>query len=273
MQFSLAFIALVASVSAFPLNERADLPEGVWRAPGPDDLRAPCPFMNTMANHGYFPRNGRNITFAMMETKFLEVMGLSPEMTAVLALAALTVADNKTTSTLFDIKTTLGTRDPGEVLTTTGAPYINLDQLDRHNAIEHDASLTRRDFAEGDNHNIDPVLLQRWLGASADGNYLTQEDIAAYRRARFQQQKKVNPDFTFGLQQEAVAFGEVGLVVGLFGKPLGNFKVPVPVARALFAEQRLPIAEGWKKRSIPLTLAETAVHLAYMKAEAGLFSS
>ena len=26
-----------------------------WKAPGPNDLRGPCPGLNALANHGYFP--------------------------------------------------------------------------------------------------------------------------------------------------------------------------------------------------------------------------
>ncbi|CAG8835038.1 22518_t:CDS:2, partial [Racocetra persica] len=33
-----------------------------WQAPGPDDKRSPCPALNTLANHGYLPRGGENIT-------------------------------------------------------------------------------------------------------------------------------------------------------------------------------------------------------------------
>ena len=29
-----------------------------WRAPGPGDQRGPCPGLNTLANHGWLPRNG-----------------------------------------------------------------------------------------------------------------------------------------------------------------------------------------------------------------------
>lgn len=29
-----------------------------WIAPGPNDIRGPCPGLNALANHGYFPRNG-----------------------------------------------------------------------------------------------------------------------------------------------------------------------------------------------------------------------
>lgn len=29
-----------------------------WAAPGPSDIRGPCPGLNALANHGYFPRSG-----------------------------------------------------------------------------------------------------------------------------------------------------------------------------------------------------------------------
>lgn len=29
-----------------------------WIAPGPNDIRGPCPGLNALANHGYFPRSG-----------------------------------------------------------------------------------------------------------------------------------------------------------------------------------------------------------------------
>lgn len=29
-----------------------------YKAPGPSDLRGPCPGLNAMANHGYIPHNG-----------------------------------------------------------------------------------------------------------------------------------------------------------------------------------------------------------------------
>lgn len=29
-----------------------------WVAPGPNDIRGPCPGLNALANHGYFPRSG-----------------------------------------------------------------------------------------------------------------------------------------------------------------------------------------------------------------------
>ncbi|KAJ6517650.1 hypothetical protein DFH09DRAFT_1428771 [Mycena vulgaris] len=46
-------------------------------APGPNDQRGPCPGMNTLANHGYIPRNGiatfEEITLSMVEAYNLEI--------------------------------------------------------------------------------------------------------------------------------------------------------------------------------------------------------
>ncbi|CAG8581726.1 9588_t:CDS:2, partial [Dentiscutata heterogama] len=33
-----------------------------WQAPKEGDVRSPCPALNAMANHGYLPRDGKNIT-------------------------------------------------------------------------------------------------------------------------------------------------------------------------------------------------------------------
>ncbi|KAF2760419.1 Cloroperoxidase [Pseudovirgaria hyperparasitica] len=41
---------------------QGQLEEGYWKKAGPNDFRGPCPMMNTLANHGFLPRDGRNIT-------------------------------------------------------------------------------------------------------------------------------------------------------------------------------------------------------------------
>lgn len=45
--------------TTFNENQKIDVTgEHRWTAPGPGDLRGPCPGLNALANHGYFPRNG-----------------------------------------------------------------------------------------------------------------------------------------------------------------------------------------------------------------------
>lgn len=56
-----------------------------WQAPGPNDLRGPCPGLNAFANHGFLPRNG----YATI-TQFLDatsnVVGMGPDLGAFLAV-------------------------------------------------------------------------------------------------------------------------------------------------------------------------------------------
>lgn len=65
---------LAANIEAEAKNRRAGIPlapgfstaqqyvsttgEHAFVAPGPTDLRGPCPGLNAMANHGYIPHNG-----------------------------------------------------------------------------------------------------------------------------------------------------------------------------------------------------------------------
>lgn len=35
--------------------------KGEYYAPTTSDLRSPCPIVNALANHGYIPRDGRNV--------------------------------------------------------------------------------------------------------------------------------------------------------------------------------------------------------------------
>lgn len=45
-----------------PTNSTLKPHHFTWRAPSADDERAPCPMLNTLANHGFLPHNGRDIT-------------------------------------------------------------------------------------------------------------------------------------------------------------------------------------------------------------------
>ena len=40
----------------------ADESQFRYQAPRPGDSRSPCPALNCLANHGYLPRDGKNIT-------------------------------------------------------------------------------------------------------------------------------------------------------------------------------------------------------------------
>lgn len=57
MKISTTILGLAAAVTAhFDYDD--------WRAPGPGDLRSPCPALNALANHGLLPRDGRNSEYS-----------------------------------------------------------------------------------------------------------------------------------------------------------------------------------------------------------------
>ncbi|KAJ7579290.1 heme-thiolate peroxidase [Mycena floridula] len=109
--------ALGSFVSTLPPSNR-------WHAPGPGDVRSPCPALNTLANHGFLPRDGKNITATEFHDAIQAGYNISDDLVATLIGAGVACCTNANSST------------------------IDLNKLALHNAIEHDASLVH-DNANG----------------------------------------------------------------------------------------------------------------------------
>ncbi|KAG8626149.1 hypothetical protein KVT40_006550 [Elsinoe batatas] len=94
-----------------------------WQAPGPSDARGPCPGMNTLANHGYLPRNGRLITLARLTAAMKEGYNInSGDARLLFSQAVRTNPAYPRSRDTFD-----------------------LDTLGREGVLEHDISLSRSD--------------------------------------------------------------------------------------------------------------------------------
>ena len=67
--------------------------------------RAPCPGLNTLANHGFINRNGRGISVQQMQTGFLNAFGFDPATTAAGGQNAVNLCSTQTgrTCTTFDL--------------------------------------------------------------------------------------------------------------------------------------------------------------------------
>jgi hypothetical protein len=109
-----------------------------WQAPGSTDKRSPCPALNALANHGYLNRNGKQLTAKAMQNAMSLVYNLSPAFGDALATAAVKGLSPNGTS-------------------------IDLDQLQLHGFIEHDASLVHKDSALGPNWIVDKELLDQFI--------------------------------------------------------------------------------------------------------------
>ncbi|KAK7962759.1 Cloroperoxidase [Apiospora aurea] len=114
-------------------------------------LRAPCPGLNALANQGYLPRDGKNLTLPMLEAALMEAL----HMTGTVAHA---LADQ--------MKPVL--REDGT---------FDLSDSRMHNVLEHDTSLTRLDFRQGDNFTMQPKLLEAMID-DAEGGPVTLKTLA-----------------------------------------------------------------------------------------------
>ncbi|KAF1970682.1 Cloroperoxidase, partial [Bimuria novae-zelandiae CBS 107.79] len=97
-----------------------------WRAPSKDDSRGPCPLLNSLANHGFLPHNGKHISVPALVNALDDALNLNDPGKAFFQAQeekALTISTNKDYST------------------------FNLLDLMAHNVIEHDGSLSRADGA------------------------------------------------------------------------------------------------------------------------------
>jgi hypothetical protein len=231
------------------------LQRGTYQAPLPTDIRSPCPIVNSLANHGYIPRDGRNVRASEMKAA-LDELGLASTISTLLTYGAyLEHHDNPATGLWAFVRNPLAyalqrfaLRDVGQT-DPDGSPYLNLDQLDRHGAIEHDVSLSRRDWAQGDNKSPQKDLIAEFLASSSDGNEITVADFARFRSRRLEQQRKDNPRLVFGPEQHGAACAEGALIQRLFGNSSRGYAMPVSYVKAVFEEERFPFKEGWERRS------------------------
>ncbi|THH17421.1 heme-thiolate peroxidase [Bondarzewia mesenterica] len=179
--------------------------------PKETDRRSPCPALNTLANHGFIPRDGRNIHPHQLVRGLREGFNLSLPLSLFLTYGALFLLSQ--------------------------FRFISLSDFARHNCIEHDASLayanTRRN-SEYAPCRLDEECLQAMLADSTDRVGLTVHDIA---RARVRRER----GRTLDKMHAEIARGEMALMMGIFG---GEKKeIPLEVVTELWSQGRFP--KGW----------------------------
>jgi len=224
--------------------------------------RSPCPVVNALSNHGYLERDGRNIYMSDL-TASMRHVGMSPLLGSIFAVPTYFEYHNPDKAYLlpttspwqkfwgllknpYSFFSYFGCWNPHQY-DKNGRKYLNLENLASHGAIEHDISLSRRDIGQKQGNN-DPQedLIQKMLEYSGDGENLTVADLSRFIKARIRQQLTENPELVYGPDQHQVNCGQIALMMGCFGD--GN-SIPVKYVRAIFVDERLPIKEGWTKRT------------------------
>ncbi|KAJ4855819.1 peroxidase, family 2 domain-containing protein [Trichoderma breve] len=170
-----------------------------WQPAGPDDSRGPCPGLNSLANHGFLPHSGKNITVIDIVRGTYLGLGLSPEASVAVGVA--------------------------ELIKSYRLAAFDLHELSNHGFVEHDCSLSRADFGDGNNNDFNETI---W---SARDLF----DIAH------------NPNQQCGARSIAVGALENGLLIqSLGGKP------PLEWVRSIFEQQRIPTNLGFRPEPIVL---------------------
>ncbi|KAJ7493559.1 Cloroperoxidase, partial [Mycena latifolia] len=197
-----------------------------WIAPRATDVRSPCPGLNTLANHGYLPRSGKNITIPMILDAAVDGFNVGPDAILQAAKFGLLSGDDPIT--------------------------MNLDALRLHNLIEHDASISRNDFAVGDNLHFNETVFSTLANANPGVNYYNATSAGLVQRDRLANSVAINPNVTNTLKEFLLRSRESALYLSIMGDPL-TAVAPKKFVQIFFREERLPIMEGWTRPKTLIT--------------------
>ncbi|KAJ7684262.1 Cloroperoxidase [Mycena polygramma] len=223
MQLKISPLVVVSVLFASNVVAWAD--QHAWVAPKYTDSRGPCPGLNTLANHGYLPHDGRNFTITTLMDGALEAFNLDSETVLVAAkFGLLTRGDTNS----FD--------------------KLSLDALALHNVVEHDASISRNDWGDGsgDNLHFNETTFATLANSNPGKDYYDPVSAGEVQRARLAHSLETNPLVVNTKKEFQLRTRESGLYLSIFGNSTTGV-APKKFVNIFFREERLPIAEGWKK--------------------------
>ncbi|KAI6912731.1 Cloroperoxidase [Hortaea werneckii] len=219
-------LVMSALAAAHPGYRQHATPTGSfheWAPASPGDFRGPCPMLNTLANHGFLPHDGKNFTQEVVTKGLGDGLNFAPALTEIMFKQALPANPDYPNATTF-----------------------NLDQLNRHNVLEHDASLSRLDAYNGNNHVFNQLVFDETKKYWTEP-VVTAEHIANSKLARMLQSKATNPEYRFTNTTESFSIGEILAPFIAFGDA-ENATVRRDLTVYFFEHERLPVELGWKRK-------------------------
>lgn len=198
---------------------------GYWpeyRPPKETDSRCSCPALNAMANHGIISRSGREISFVEVGHHIRATYNFSSTFCSFVPHFAAHMLKKSYSKDRFD-----------------------LEELDLHNGIEHDASLLRLDAAFQPDQSIIHIpfveeLLTAATGKDEDGNDLiTTKDLSRMLGKRRAIARAVNKEFSLNFIHKIFGSTNAATLVTVFGGRVDHL-------HSFLHHERLP--EGWESR-------------------------
>ncbi|KAK2460836.1 hypothetical protein APHAL10511_007306 [Amanita phalloides] len=186
------------------------------------DSRCCCPGLNTLANHGIIPRNGRNIPFKELNEKLRTACNFAPSFCRYTTKYLATMLNKN-----------------------WGSDTLDLEEISLHNGIEHDGSLTRLDYAfdkdQGKPH-LPYVrdLLDYASGKDKQGNVLlTGKDLSRCCAKRRAVSRASNPEYSLDFGHKVFSCTNNCVLLTIYGGRKKDLEI-------ILTEERLP--EGWEPR-------------------------
>ncbi|KAF9225398.1 Cloroperoxidase [Gyrodon lividus] len=215
-----------------------------YKPPQEGDSRCSCPALNAMANHGILPSSGRNIKFTDLSSQIRTTYNFSTTFCSFVPHYAARLLNRSYSKDVFD-----------------------LHELDLHNGIEHDASLTRFDTAIQPDQSIKDVsfinqMLDAASGKDKEGNViLTVNDLSNISGKRRAEARATNKEFTLGFLHKIFGSTNTATLLVAFGGRIEDLKT-------FLLEERLP--EGWESHiRLPHGLTIASFNRTIMQVELG----
>ncbi|KAI5365986.1 Putative chloroperoxidase [Septoria linicola] len=210
-------------------------------APTARDIRGPCPGLNTAANHNFLARDGIT-TYAELVDAQQNVYNVGYDLANLLAFLGLQADGDLVTTKLSIGCDATGRTSFNRALTGSQPGLVG------HNKFEGDTSLTRNDFflGKGDNFRFNTTLFAK-MTRSTGANYNLQ-GLAKYRKERYVESRRDNPNFFFG-PLSLLLFGAASFLYELFPSGTRGYAPDFATISSFFVQEKLP--DNWTNRVAP----------------------
>jgi len=251
MRFSstLGLSAAVSSAWAFPTHADVQTRQAweaqPWTAPGPSDARGPCPGLNTLANHGYLPSNGRGISLDILAKGMLDGFNIARSDAVILFSQAVRTNPRYPLALDFD-----------------------LENLGREGVLEHDFSLSRSDRFFANPLPFNETVWKETASFFTTDN-ITVTQLADARMARLATSKRTNPQHQNSLLSDGFSWGECAsffeiMADGTTGTVRKDF------IEYWFRNERMPTEIGWERRPTVMQSSERTKYTRELMNAAGV---
>jgi hypothetical protein len=195
--------------------------------------------LNTLANHGFLPRNGKFLDFAAINSATTEAYNFA----------------NGTFAGAFAAVFQLG------ISTTGDGKTFHLEDLKKHDAIEFDGSISRNDFYFGDDLHFDPRIwstMARYLKINeGPETHITVDVAGKARNARVADAKAANPQFNASAGQQQGSPGTTALYLLTNWDDEAN-AAPKSWVKSFFEKEQIAYNLGFNRPTLVKTMDRLA---------------